>query len=680
MLGMQRLGAKARGAAQELPACSETSAGGGVGRRPLSLRLFALALTGSIGSAAMAFGLGEASVSSSLGQRLQMTVPLRADPGVELAQECVRLVPAAETGDRVPALSAARVSIDAQRGELRIESLQAIDEPALRVAVEIGCAQRVRREFTVLLDPPAATPDALAAPNGPDHGLSAPALGLGMAQMSAVLGQPLSIRIPVVGPAAASLSAECVRLADPISSDGAPVLRQARIALAQQDGETVIEVTTPGPVTEPAVRLAVDVGCVEPLRREYAIMLGLPSLAASNVPSDAAGALPARSSLAPSAKPAPARKPAAPRTRVADRLVLSPTGNVGPPFDAQAAQTVEMLKRMDDMTMQMRTLQLELAAARQRVLELELRSSQAREQWTWLLGALGGILVGGALAVAWRNRHVATPAWDAPSALASPSGVTAAGPGRGSQTARAASEIAGRGAMAHAPATVSAPTEPPSSSHPPTQITVTELHDTVQVIKELYATVFQRGPATLPSKQPERPLELDLHAPTMAAAAGPRVLGNEERGVAGAEGNVAEPYEEHFTELPTEVAIDLDLNTRVSAEDGTAPAVRDADETGELKPPHPACDPAVAPTPPEAFADEHLTQAPTEVSIDLDVGESSRFNREVDPAGPTPTGAARDPPERSQPGNPMLTPDWASLELQLDLGPARAPRRETRSA
>jgi hypothetical protein len=135
-----------------------------------------------------------------------------------------------------------------------------------------------------------------------------------------VLGQRLSIRVPAVGTEAGTLSADCVRLADPISSEGAPVLRRADIRVLRQDAGALIEVVTPDPVTEPAVRLALDVGCREPLRREFAILLGLPALAASDAGAPVAAEEPKQ--LAPA--PKPTTKRAAKSSRIVTAVPVAP--------------------------------------------------------------------------------------------------------------------------------------------------------------------------------------------------------------------------------------------------------------------------------------------------------------------------------------------------------------------
>jgi len=717
----------------------------------------ALVVAVAASSHAMALGLGEPKVASVLGQPLQMTVPLVMEAGAELPQECVRIIPGRELGEPIPSLNVGRITVDAERRQLKIESLQPISEPTLRVVVELGCNERIRREFALLLDPPSVAPlgtDALARLGGAES-----PIGLGMAQISAVLGQRLSIRVPAVGTEAGTLSADCVRLADPISSEGAPVLRRADIRVLRQDAGALIEVVTPDPVTEPAVRLALDVGCREPLRREFAILLGLPALAASDAGAPVAAEEPKQ--LAPAPKPttkraaksprivtavpvapgpaqkapavvAPAEAPAkAPQAagRGSDRLVLGspeelvkPAGSNGDVRAMTPDPSSELAKRLDTMSRQIEALQAQLNASRQREQDLERRASQTREQWTWSSGALGGLLLGGALVMTWRQRRPpARPDWE-PMATTRPRPVTvmrpaATTPPSGGTASRGDREIGGRATMAPAPSTVGASTEPSMSDDRRSEITVTELHDTVQVIKELYATVLERSTsaATIPATgRPQRPLELDLRAPTVAnPPAAPAVRRSESDRTDVSPPTQAEPTkhgsDERFTELPTEAGLDLDLTSVVAATGAGSeradvrPQLRDdplarrtrqpvagalsrgeptpLDKAGAGRVPAATPPPPPVSTPSEArravdLSDEQLTQTPTELAIDIDVGTTTDFSSTIGRGAPAVAPARQGESERTAKPPSMLDP----IDLQLDLPESKNKPRTQRSA
>ncbi len=104
-----------------------------------------------------AFGLGEPEILSALGQPLQMRIPLQADASADLSPQCLHLLGSPQ--DALPTLTAARLSIEENGKDriLRIDSLNPINEPILRVIVDAGCGEHLRREFTLLLDPPVAS-------------------------------------------------------------------------------------------------------------------------------------------------------------------------------------------------------------------------------------------------------------------------------------------------------------------------------------------------------------------------------------------------------------------------------------------------------------------------------------------------------------------------------------------
>jgi hypothetical protein len=670
---------------------------------------------------AFALGLGEPNVASVLGQPLQMTVPLMMDAGTELAQECARIIPGNQSGEPTPSLNAGRVTIDAVGRQLRVESLRPISEPALRVIVEVGCNQRIRREFALLMDPPSVAAPALSSGLATSDQAS---LGLGMAQISAVLGRRLSIRVPVVGANAAGLTAACVHLADPVSSEGPPVLRQADIRVQPRDGGSLIEVVTPDPVTEPAVRLALDVGCRSPLHREYAVMLGLPALAASNAGTPVAAKEPAAPETEP--KPAAARAtkalkaapavpataephartaPVQPREALAkapqaptpgpDRLVLgSPEEGIGPSApgtdtgNSTLDPNAELARRMDAMSKQIEALQAQLLASRQHEQELERRALETREEWTWSMIALATLLLLGALAMAWRQRRLVAPVTWEP-VLTQPPQVTVPRPVMARAAtdtfARESSGIAGRATMpgrATNPSVLATGiTEPSLADERNSQITVTELHDTVQVIKELYATVLERNTSSTTGgsggKKPPRPLELDLRTPGHATpASAPPPPAEPVR----AEGSDKRATEERFTQLPTEVGLDLDLGSMVAGApevvltDLLAPG--SAERASRAEEPSAAAASARAPT--QAESDDNLTQTPTEVLIDIDVGTTTGFSPTIDRAGPR-LNPQRPEAERST-RNAASKLEPIDLQLDLSQPPARSKQRAGRGA
>ena len=95
----------------------------------------------------------------------------------------------------------------------RIQSLVPVNEPAIRVVVEVGCTRRMQREYVLLIDPPAATAaPALTAAKGPPSVAVADRLVLAMPEelKAAPDTRPSTVPDP---------SEELVRRRDQLSSE-----------------------------------------------------------------------------------------------------------------------------------------------------------------------------------------------------------------------------------------------------------------------------------------------------------------------------------------------------------------------------------------------------------------------------------------------------------------------------
>ena len=104
----------------------------------------------------MAVGFGRVVNTTTLGQPLDITVPVSADPTEQITAECV----AAEVmvGDSPLPSPAVQLRLDPSPDSgvqwLRIHSPVRIAEPVVTVTVSAGCASRVSRQFVVFVDPP----------------------------------------------------------------------------------------------------------------------------------------------------------------------------------------------------------------------------------------------------------------------------------------------------------------------------------------------------------------------------------------------------------------------------------------------------------------------------------------------------------------------------------------------
>lgn len=103
-----------------------------------------------------ALGLGRPVTASSLGQSLNVLVPLQLDSGEVFLPECVSAeVQAGEA--RLPK-AAVRVGLEAAPDgtlrALRVLTQAVIEEPIVVLNLSVGCPARLSRQFTLFMDPP----------------------------------------------------------------------------------------------------------------------------------------------------------------------------------------------------------------------------------------------------------------------------------------------------------------------------------------------------------------------------------------------------------------------------------------------------------------------------------------------------------------------------------------------
>ncbi len=116
-------------------------------------------------SSAMALGMGRVRTSSFLGDPLDLSVALSAEPADALAVECIRAE--VHAGDsRVPdemiRLRLNRRS-DGAPDSLRLVTGMRIDEPIARVDLTLNCGTLLTRRYVVFVDPPVLDLAAAAA-------------------------------------------------------------------------------------------------------------------------------------------------------------------------------------------------------------------------------------------------------------------------------------------------------------------------------------------------------------------------------------------------------------------------------------------------------------------------------------------------------------------------------------
>ncbi|KAB2966908.1 hypothetical protein [Zoogloea sp.] len=129
-------------------------------RKPLPLLLAALVLP--YGPIAGAVGMGELVAHSSLGEPLRAEVRVLRNPGESLDAACVKVVSGA--AEDVPWLYTARVRLAGEH--LVLTTREPVNHPIAMIGLRIGCGSELRRDFTLLLAPPAIrgiTPPTLAS-------------------------------------------------------------------------------------------------------------------------------------------------------------------------------------------------------------------------------------------------------------------------------------------------------------------------------------------------------------------------------------------------------------------------------------------------------------------------------------------------------------------------------------
>ena len=106
----------------------------------------------------------------------------------------------------------------------------------------------------------------------------ASALSFGGEQITSYLGQPLRLAIPLLGATGDSLEARCFRVVTPSRNDGIAALSQARIELQTSSNPPLLIVRSTRSVDDPVVRVSVEAGCDNPIRRDYTVLLDPPPL------------------------------------------------------------------------------------------------------------------------------------------------------------------------------------------------------------------------------------------------------------------------------------------------------------------------------------------------------------------------------------------------------------------
>lgn len=104
-----------------------------------------------------ALGLGELVVQSHLGKPLRARIAVMDVPP-DLQPDCFSLKNGTDAA--LPGVPDARIRVETRGGNttLVLTTAQSVNEPALQITVSATCADRLQRDYVVLLDPPSVNP------------------------------------------------------------------------------------------------------------------------------------------------------------------------------------------------------------------------------------------------------------------------------------------------------------------------------------------------------------------------------------------------------------------------------------------------------------------------------------------------------------------------------------------
>lgn len=328
--------------------------------KAVSLAIGATLLAGT-GSGAHALGFGRLPTTATLGQPLDISIPIRLDANEDLSSECIKAE--VHYADSRQQSGVVNVRLDqavpgATERVLRITTNTRVDEPFVTVDVTAGCIGKVSRSFTLLADPPLVTAEAPVAIAPPPPASPAPAPARAVASPA-----------PERAPAASSSAAQV--------TEGTPTPRR----------------TARPPRRAPSTA---SVGAAPAPRVAQAARPSAPAPAAADA---------ARLSLTPLEQGARVASPSAAASAAQAASAASAAAEAASAVEA-AASARERVEQLEAALARLRT---ETAQAQQSVQGLQARLQSAEQSrfsnpLVYALGAAGALLLG-ALIWLWRQRE-----------------------------------------------------------------------------------------------------------------------------------------------------------------------------------------------------------------------------------------------------------------------------------
>ena len=334
-------------------------------------------------SSAWALNLGKGVLGSTLGQPLNFTVSVNAEPEEGITPECV----SAEvfSGDNKLAPGAVRISSDSSGGAtqftVRVSTNSVIDEPVVTVAVALGCPAKVTRRFILFVDPPLVTSNAEVPVDAGFLPLQPPT-----AASAAKPAKPASTAATRKGrdrsASASSSSAPAARAA--AADNAASVVRPQRRNIAPKpvpEGNSASKAALQRP---PALAKAPAADATAPRLK----LDSVPRVAAAPAPSASSAALLAEALAVKAAAEAASASAASSATSALQEAEL------------RAARRVVALEES------LQKLKAEAQASRKSIETLqatvrEADAGKAPSAWVWALGALAAVLAAAVAALLW---------------------------------------------------------------------------------------------------------------------------------------------------------------------------------------------------------------------------------------------------------------------------------------
>ncbi len=178
-------------------------------KRPFPKLATAMMLCGLYGSV-FALGFGRLSPTAVLGQPLNLTIPVRLEPGEDLNPTCVVADVYFGDGKLLPDVVQVRVEgqphVVSER-TLRVLTSVRVNEPVVTVYLAAGCQSKVTRKFVAFADPPLVAEPPVVAPS---------------------LEGPIGAASPQPGAVAAAVDASTATAAIPAAAASAPSRRVSR--------------------------------------------------------------------------------------------------------------------------------------------------------------------------------------------------------------------------------------------------------------------------------------------------------------------------------------------------------------------------------------------------------------------------------------------------------------------